>query len=320
MTAQPNVGPMDDVGDSAEAAQFARHVMELHQKLTFTHLATSLHSDPIHVRRRHSYTIVACHHHHVPLRYQIGIMGFRLAQYLRLGWASPQVVYNHRMFWEDLNHPNPNDFHIVALDNTTGSIVGYLGAEFISDEDDTRSIYFPDRPLFPVEKAHHINIADWLPSPNIRLGEIMEIKRFVRNPAIPESMRLLVPLELVLGLMALTTARKTHIPWAVGDLEMHVALRYLEVFGVETQVIKGTQPALPPDDPMWPMYLRRCEVLPFIGRVQPRPGIGHTFEGIDMALDTGNKKTILGKLASTRSEKVEHSAHWGNSDRSRKFF
>lgn len=287
-----------------KAAEFACEVIDLHQRLKFTRLAPSLYGAPAHLRQRHGYTIVAFRHDQAPRRYHIGIMGFRLAQYLRLGWASEHVVYHNKMFWEDTDHPSPNDFHIVALDNTTGSIIGYLGAEFISTEDDPLPLSSPDRPLFPVERAHHINIADWIPAEKLQAGHVMEIKRFVRSPDTPRTMRSLVPLELVLGLMALTIDRKTHIPWVIGDLEMHVALRYLEAFGVKTKVIDGTHPQLPRTDPMWPMYVHRVKVLPFIGESPPKSLMKNRFERIDAAFDTGDTRHILETLKILGGEEI----------------
>lgn len=234
--ADPIAGPI--VRTSAET--FAAQVIALHERLTFEKLVPSLDGVPIHLRRRHGYTVVAFRHDQTPRRYQIGIMGFRLAQYLKLGWASPEVVHDQGMFWEDVDHASPNDLHIVAMDDATGAIIGYLGAAFIADENDDRKFTAENRPTFPVEEAHGIDISTWLPSSNLRLGDVMEIKRFVKGPNIPDSMKFLVPLELVLGLMGLTVNRSRPIPWAVGDLEMHVALRHLKAFGVDTEVIAGT--------------------------------------------------------------------------------
>lgn len=295
---------------SADAEKFATHVVNLHQKLAFNKLVSSLNGDPIHVRQRHGYTIVAFQHTQAPRRYQIGVMGFRLAQYLRLGWASAQVVYNDRMLWESIDHASPNDLHIVALDDDSGSIIGYLGAAFVADEGDSRDLSAIDRPRFPVETAHNIDISDWLPPQRVGLSEIMEIKRFVKNPDIQSPMKFLVPLELVLGLMGFTVNRSTPIPWAVGDLEMHVALRHLKAFGVDTRVITGTQPSLPASDPMWPMYVRRSEVLPFIGKVQSRPQINRSFETIDEAFATGDMKTCLHGMLMAGNAATANNQDW----------
>lgn len=290
----------------SEARRFAAEVIELQDYLKFGNLADSVAGDALHFRRRRGYTIVATRHGSLPRRYQIGVMGFRLTQYLKLGWACPAVVFSEKLYWESLESIDQDDLHIIALNDATGAIIGYLSAAFVAKESSPETFRSIERLKFPVEQAHGIDISAWLPSREIGLSSVMEIKRFVKSPDMPTNMRYFVPLELVLGLMGAILKRSTPVSWAVGDLEMHVAHKHLKAFGVDTVIIDGTRPSLPVTDPMWRMYVAREKVLPFVGRIQEYRSLARSFDIIDDSFDGGDiKACIKGLMKASSSVAVD---------------
>ena len=98
--------------------RYTRDVVGLHSRLSFRHLPDEVRGEPLWLRRRSTtpLTTVAALESQIPDRYLLGIYGYRLSQYLRLGWACPDTVYAQSLFAEPRHRPDAQDVHVVTLD------------------------------------------------------------------------------------------------------------------------------------------------------------------------------------------------------------
>ena len=181
---------------------------------------------------------------HLPHRYLIGLQGFRLAQYLQLGWACSDVAYRQAIFCEPLGVTHADDEHIITM-SPSGRILGYVSLATNGDGE-SRDLFDPERAAFPVEEAHGINIFDRVaPLAGVGTHEVRELKRFVHSRTLTDrTQRLRVTLELLHGLGQAVAAASPAVRTLIGDVEEHVALRHLLMAGLEVQLVEGTAPQL----------------------------------------------------------------------------
>jgi hypothetical protein len=272
--------------DDTLSARFARDVVALNAQLAFRRLPDALGDGELlhRVQRPNGLTTLTVRTDQLPDRYLLGLMGFRLAQYLQLGYACQRVVHAAGMFAEPTHHVAADDVHVVTMDGQ-GRILGYL---CLAGSGDARPYELDDpaREPFPVEVAHNLNLFDRVPPPGgVRSTEVRELKRFVHNRLMRDKeQRLQVTLELLLGagraLLLLTPPIRT----LVGDVEEDVALRHLVLAGMDVVVIDGTTPVLPDDDVMHPLYTARDAVKPFVANVPDRSELRDRVEFLDTAL------------------------------------
>ena len=88
------------------AAKYAADVVSLNRDLSFRNLVNLAEQDPAlfthFAERGDGLVTLAVPTRHLPHRYLIGLQGFRLAQYLQLGWACSDVAYRQAIFCEPL--------------------------------------------------------------------------------------------------------------------------------------------------------------------------------------------------------------------------
>jgi hypothetical protein len=263
---------------SSPCADLSRHrddryvdaILDLQQTLSFGRLAAALSEvpDAYVANHGHGMTTVAARTGDLPYRYRLGIAGFRLAQYLRVGYASSQVVVHGALFGERICDWGPEDVHFLTLDDRTGKILGYVALVGNGDTS-PRALSDARRGRYPVEQAHRIDLFDIVGTPDdLTTHDVREIKRFVHLRSMQDrERRLRVSLTL---LLALTRVIETAYPLTkalVGDAEAHVALRHLLLMGLNVIVVAGTTPRLPDSDLMHPMYVTRATVAPFFARI-----------------------------------------------------
>lgn len=254
-------------GSSAEReARYVDAIVELQQTLRFPGLVRAVQGRPdVHVVDHGlGLTTVAVPTERLPLRYQLATAGFRLAQYLRAGYASPQVVMDQALFGEPISSWRPDDVHFLTLDSTSGQILGYV--TLVGHDD---SAVDGARGRFPVEQAHDIDLfkAVGLP-PTTKPGRVREIKRFVHLASMSDRrLRLRVSLDLLLAITRVIESHHPGVIGLVGDVEAHVALRHLVLMGLRVVVVSGTTPVLSSFDLMHPTYDVRDKVEPFFARV-----------------------------------------------------
>jgi hypothetical protein len=268
---------------------YINDIIALHGRLSFRHFSDKIGGEPVWLRRRNTtpLTTVAALESQIPDRYLLGIYGFRLSQYLRLGWACADTVYARSLFAEP-HRRSPRDLHVVTLDQHTGHILGYInlarpGAETGKILDDHT------RAQFSVEVAHGFWVQDEVPDlANAPYDSIGEIKRFIRDVGLTDKdLCARVPCEVLTGLLRALSAIGPRIEWLVGDLQESVILKYLLKSGMRTRLIEGTSPALPFGDVMQPAYSKRKNVKPFIAEVPTQEHIELLIAAADTLLASG---------------------------------
>ncbi|MET0740530.1 MAG: hypothetical protein ABWZ26_03140 [Candidatus Nanopelagicales bacterium] len=268
------------------STRFARDVVRLNTGLAFRGLPDALpDAELLHrVERPGGLTTLAVRTDQLPDRYLLGLMGFRLAQYLQLGYACEQVVHATGMFAEPAHHLEDDDVHVVTLD-AQGRILGYL---CLAGSGDSRPLELTDpaRRPFPVEVAHDLNLFDRVPPhEGVRSNHVRELKRFVHSRLMHDKeQRLQVTMELLLGAGRALLLLDPPIRTLVGDVEEDVALRHIVLAGMEVVVIEGTTPALPYDDVMHPLYTARDAVKPFVAHVPDHAELQRRVEFLNTAL------------------------------------
>ncbi len=251
--------------------RYAADVVSLHRDLSFANLPNLARQDPAifthFAERGDGLVTLSVPTRHLPHRYLIGLQGFRLAQYLQLGWACSTVAYRQAIFCEPIGVAHADDEHIITM-SPTGRILGYVSLATNGDEE-SRDLFDPARAAFPVEEAHGVNIFDHVaPLEGVGTHEVRELKRFVHSRTLTDkTQRLRVTLELLHGLGEAVKASTPAVRTLIGDVEEHVALRHLLMAGLEVQLVEGTAPRLTDDDLLAHAYTERASVKPFVSHL-----------------------------------------------------
>jgi hypothetical protein len=258
--------------DEPSVRRYAETICRMHQRLRYHRLAEELRGrDGVHIVERHGVTTVVARTGDIGHRYLLGIAGFRLAQYVRLGYVNTAKAATDALFCEPLATIDVNDWHVVCLDSATGAILGYV--ELASNGGPAAPVRATaDRPLFPVEQTHGIDIFDVVDAPaDLSTDQVREVKRMVHNGALDDRRtRYRVSIELILGLQWVFVNATPRVRVIIGDAEAHLTLRHLVAGGVSPIVITGTAPRLPLGHLLQPSYQVRSLVEPFYG-VVPEP-------------------------------------------------
>ncbi|MFC9842693.1 hypothetical protein ACFWFF_38775 [Streptomyces sp. NPDC060223] len=250
--------------------RYLADIIRLHSTLDFRSLPDHVVGDPLYVAydSRDELITLTVEDDQLPLRYLNGIMGFRLVQYLRLGWISPQLVYERAVFRETVRHPEGvQNVHTVSLCTRTGRIRGYISLG-CSQDPVSRPLDAPDRWRFSTEVAHDIDLLTRFAAEGLSTHQVFEIKRFVRDldlPAGPATER--VPWHLLLGLGRVIAASEGRMRVMLGDAKEKVAIRHFRLTGFDLQVDRGTSPWLPETDIMAPIYDQTVNAVPFVAPV-----------------------------------------------------
>ena len=228
-------------------------------------------------------TTVSFHQRQLPERYLRGVLGFRLAQFLRTGLIDPELVYRRRMVHEPIvEATGPDTIHTLTLTDA-GRIVGYI-AMVGSPDPAPLPLDSPKRGRFPAEEAHDVDLLSGLSAPGLTTHQAYEIKRFVRAAEMARGeQRDRVPWHLILAVGRVTLGGD-QIRILLGDSSERGALRHLRLMGMDPVVIEETTPSLPRTELMWPSYLLPREKLakPFVATV---PGVaGHFVEAVQDSL------------------------------------
>lgn len=267
--------------------RYAADIVAMHERMSYRRLLEYLpQGDLPHLAvRGDGLVTVAATTEQLPHRYLLGLQGFRLAQYLQLGWACEEALHRSAGFCEPLQSLHPDDVHVLTLSGRTGRILGYLSLT-TSEDSDPRPLLASDRARFPVELAHGINVFDRVPAPQeVRTDQVRELKRFVHSRTLTDrAQRLRVTLELLLGAGRTLVAVEPVVRVLVGDVEEKVALRHLLLAGLDVHLIEDTRPWLPDDDLLHLAYTRRGEVKPFVAHVPDRGDLLERIELLETTL------------------------------------
>jgi hypothetical protein len=209
-------------------------------------------------------------------------MGFRLAQFLQMGWMDPELAYRRALYHEPLiATPGPETIHTLTLTDT-GRIVGYVALVGSSDPV-ALPLDAPARGLFPAEVAHHVDLLAGFAAPGRDSHQVYEIKRFVRAGSMARGLqRDRVPWHLILALGRSALALNDPIQLVVGDSRENGALRHLRLIGFAPVVVADTRPCLPRTELMWPSYQQPELAKPFSAPVPDK--LADYLDSIDAAL------------------------------------
>lgn len=272
---------------SGATHRYAADIVALHDRLSHRRLREHLSSAVLlhEAARGDGLVTVAAATEHLPHRYLLGLQGFRLAQYLQLGWACEEALHRSAGFCEPLHSLHPDDVHVITYSSRTGRILGYLTLTS-SGEAEPRELRDPGRARFPVETAHRVDLFGSVPAPDgVRSDQVRELKRFVHARTLTDkAQRLRVTLELLLGAGRTLVALEPAVRVLVGDVEEQVALRHLLLAGLDVHLVEDTQPWLPDDDLLHLAYTRRGEVKPFVAQVPDPAELEERIELLEAAL------------------------------------
>jgi hypothetical protein len=271
---------------SPTTRRYASDIVALHERMSYGRLLDHLPQDrlPHLAVRGDGLVTVAATTEQLPHRYLLGLQGFRLAQYLQLGWACEETLHRGAWFCEPVQSLHPDDVHVLTVQQRTGRILGYLS--LTSSGEPARDLRDPGRARFPVEEAHRIDVFDRVPvPPGVRTDQVRELKRFVHSRTLTDrAQRLRVTLELLLGAGRTLVAVEPAVRVLIGDVEEDVALRHLMLAGLDVHLIEDTEPWLPDDDLLHLAYTRRGEVKPFVAHVPDGDGLAERVELLETAL------------------------------------
>jgi hypothetical protein len=271
---------------SPTTRRYASDIVALHERMSYGRLLDHLPLDDLqHLAvRGDGLVTVAATTDQLPHRYLLGLQGFRLAQYLQLGWACEETLHRSAWFCEPVQSLHPDDVHVLTAHSRTGRILGYLS--LTTSGEAARDLRDPDRARFPVEEAHRIDVFDRVPAPDgVRSDQVRELKRFVHSRTLTDrAQRLRVTLELLLGAGRTLLSAEPAVQVLIGDVEEDVALRHLLLAGLDVHLIEDTEPWLPDDDLLHLAYTRRGEVKPFAAHVPDGDGLRERIELLETAL------------------------------------
>lgn len=284
--------------------RYANDILALQEQLTFRSLAT-LPDVTYRAERADGLTTLGLRTDQLTTRHLLGMQGFRLAQYLRLGWVCSEAIASRGMFCEPTQALRDDDLHVVTVD-ADGRILGYLG---LAGVDGSRLMEDPERALFPVEVAHGVNLAEVVPAlAGAPSDQVRELKRFVhRRSMIDKLERLRVTVELLLAAGSVVL----HMPQVrilVGDVEEHVALRHLMMMGLETRLVEGTRPSLEDRHYLHHAYTARAAVRPFVADVPSAENLGRQLRLLEELLESPDPVGCLRSLVSDFGGHVERVA------------
>ncbi|MER7727198.1 hypothetical protein [Streptomyces sp. NPDC096323] len=254
----------------SRALRYVADIIELHERLSYRQLPAEIDGAPLNYAEdeQSGLITVTARDSQFPARYLRGILGFRLAQYLRLSWISADRVYRTAAYHEPLPRPGGiESIHTVTLCSRTGRIRGYVGLSCSSDAmslplDSSR------RTPFPTEVAHGVDLLAPYARPGLGTHQVFEIKRFLRDQAMPLGIQHdRVPWHLMLGMGDAMIQLGDAIRLVLGDAKEHVALRHLRLGGFDLRVIEDTSPSLPASDPLAPIYHQGIVAKPFVAPV-----------------------------------------------------
>lgn len=254
------------VRHSPAGQRFGREIVRLHEHLNFRGLPDAVVGEPLFRLDSGSdgLVTVSVYEHQLPGRYLRAVLGFRLAQFLQLGWMDPDLALAGALYHEPVrSSPGPATVHTVTL-TRTGRIVGYVGLVGTTDP-----LPLPldaaQRQLFPAEVAHNVDLLSDFAALERTTHRVYEIKRFVRASWLPRGVqRDRVPWHLMLAMGRSSLACGTApIQLVVGDSRENGALRHLRMLGVAPVVAAAARPQLPRTELMWPSYEQAEVARPF---------------------------------------------------------
>jgi CRP-like cAMP-binding protein len=264
----------------------------------------SLLSDPpagalYHQPERHGVAVVAMPAAHLTGEETAGLLRFRFAQYVDIGFVDRQLALDQGMRTEPASVVAPGDLHVVTGVPATGEILCYAVIEQPPAVPPGCRLRSEQRELFPVERVHGAGVFNRLPIlPDLPAAKVREMGRFVRNqrPNAERDQVTRAVVETGVAIFRLMAGPlRLHVDAVIGDLEEHVAKQNLDFFHVPSVVVHGTVPYAGSASYLSPRY-RLHTVYPFacltsdIATALPR------LDAVERALAKPGKRGLLALL------------------------
>jgi hypothetical protein len=142
-------------GEADQVSAFCREVVAAGMQVR---LAALLRTPPpgslYHQPERHGVAVVAAPTISLPSTALAGLMRFRLAQYLDIGFIDRRLAWRDAMHTEPASVVAPGDIHLIAGVPATGEVLCYAVLEQPPDAAAGCRLRSCDRPLYPVERVH----------------------------------------------------------------------------------------------------------------------------------------------------------------------
>jgi CRP-like cAMP-binding protein len=252
-------------------------------------------------RRRHGVAVLVLPTRALSTQERLGILRYRLAQYLLLGFFDSSVVEREGMEHEPPTVVTEDDIHLVAGDERSGQILCYATLRAVVVADAARLMRDVERPLFPVERAFGRAVYQRLTDlGDLPVATVREFGRFVKNQAVDKLDERLIraAAEVGLALAQVLCGRLRHeVRALVGGLEEHVVKRTFDVLQFPAVTVHGAVPIVSESSYTWPLYVRR-QAFPFavlctdVERAAPA-----RVEQLDRALALPGRKGLRALLA-----------------------
>jgi Cyclic nucleotide-binding domain len=231
------------------------------------------------------------------------VLRFRLAQYLAVGFADAQAVFESGLEHEPLSSVSPSDFHVLAGSAHDGEILCYLAVRGSAPTWPGQRMRSRARRAFPVEEMHGKGIYDRLAVlPDLPVAKVREIGRFVKNQRLHsrDELGLRAPVEVLLALIrGILGPLRSQVDALVGEVEEGVVKRNLEFFNIPIVLIRGT---VSYEAPSWfightgrTFYPFALSVADVAARSLPRVA------AIEQTLELPGRKAMLELLALKRT-------------------
>jgi hypothetical protein len=221
---------------------------------------------PYHLPGRNGVAVVAVPSTSLTEEEVTGLLRFRFAQYLDIGFVDRRLACAQDMRGEPPGVVAPGDVHVVAGVPATGEILCYAVIEQPPPAPAECRLRSGERALFPVEQVHGAGVFNRLPIlPDLAVGKVRELGRFVRNqrPAADGELAIRAVVEACVALYRLMTGPlRLDVDAIVGDLEEHVAKQNMDFFHIPSVVVHGTVPYASSASYLYPRY-RLHAVYPF---------------------------------------------------------
>jgi hypothetical protein len=244
---------------AAVAAAFAEDVISAGAVVRLPAALSSPPADALHrVADRHGVALTALRTTSLTHAEVADLLRFRFAQYLDCGFVDRQAAWAWQMRAEPESVVAPSDVHIIAGVPDTGEILAYMVIEAPPPTPPGCRMRSQDRALFPVEQVHGAGIYHRLPIlPDLPVAKVREMGRLIRNgrPASGWDLvgRAVVEVCVAAYRMAMGPMRM-EMDAVIGDLELGVVKRNLDLLHVPSVLIYGTVPYLPGTSHLSPRY------------------------------------------------------------------
>lgn len=215
-----------------------------------------------HLRDRHGVGVVALRTTSLSREQLLGIMTYRLAQYVVLDYVNRKMVYEAGLEHESLENVAPGDVHFIAGSAESGEPLCYMVIKVGPASPPGTTFRTRERPLFPIERIFGWGVFNRLRIlPDLPVGRVVEFERLVKNQQRQalDDIGARGPIELSLGVLRLLTGSlASEIDACLCDIEEGIkAGKMLDFFHVPSAVIHGVLPYVGPDSYPFASYQRQ---------------------------------------------------------------